>query len=467
MKPTLGLIVGNRGFFPDELVKEGREEILQVLKAMNCEVIALGPGDTKLGAIETYDDSRKCANLFKGHADKIDGVIVTLPNFGDERGVADTLRLAGLNVPVLVHASSDDPQKAMMGRRRDSFCGKISVCNNLNQYRIPFSLTKNHTVKADSEEFRKEIRKFIGVCRVVKGMRNMRIGAIGARPAAFNTVRFSEKILESQGVSVDTIDLSEILGRIERLTDTDARVSAELGRIKDYAETSHIDEKYLVRMAKLAVVIHDFVRERDLKATAIQCWTAMEEYLGIAPCAVMSLLSDSLIPSACEVDVLGALTMYALQLASGQPSALLDWNNNYGDDQDKCVLFHCSNLPRSFFSSMRLDFHEILAETLTPENTYGTCVGRIKPEPMTFARLSTDDASGRLIGYLGQGAFTDDPLKTFGGFGVVEIPDLQNLLKFICQKGFEHHVAVNLSSTADVLYEAFTMYLGIEIYYHN
>ncbi|MBW2086176.1 MAG: fucose isomerase, partial [Deltaproteobacteria bacterium] len=410
--------------------------------------------------------AKKCAKIFRENSEKIDGVIVTLPNFGDERSVADTLRMARLEVPVLIQASPDDPKNAKMGGRRDSFCGKISVCNNLRQYNIPYSLTMNHTVKVDSDEFRREIEKFIGVSRVVKGMENIRIGAVGARPANFTTVRYSEKILEDYGITVETIDLSEIFGRVEKLKNTDKKVKAKLASIKNYIPTGDIQEEFLIKMAKLAVVLDDFINDHDLDATALQCWTAMEEYYGIVPCTVMSMMSDSLKPSACEVDVTGALSMYALQLASGSPSAIVDWNNNFGGDPDKCVLFHCSNLPKTFFSAVRMGFQEIIAGDVGQENTYGTCVGRIKSGLMTFARFSTDDTSGRLVSYIGEGRFTDEPFDTFGGYGVAEIPNLQALLHFICYSGFEHHVAVNLSRSADILHEAFTNYLDFDTYYH-
>ncbi|MEE9557793.1 MAG: L-fucose/L-arabinose isomerase family protein [Candidatus Adiutricales bacterium] len=466
MKPVFGVIVGNRGFFPDELVREGREEILKVMEEMECEAVILGPGDTKLGAVETLDEAKKCAQLFSDNSDKIDGVIVTLPNFGDERGVAETIKMSKLDVPVLIQASPDEPARSQMGRRRDSFCGKISVCNNLFQYEIPYSITASHTVKVDSDEFREDFTRFMGISRVVKGLRSARIGAIGARPANFKTVRYSEKILESYGVSVETIDLSEIFGRVEKLNDSAKEVKTKFESIKAYLPTSGIEDKFLLKMAKLGVVIDGFVNDHDLDATAVQCWTAMEEYYGVVPCTVMSMLSENLRPSACEVDVTGALAMYALQLASGSPSALVDWNNNYGDDPEKCVLFHCSNLPRSFFTEARMDFQEIIAGDVGQENTYGTCVGRVRSGLMTFARLSTDDLNGELRSYIGEGYFTDDDLDTFGGYGVAEIPDLQELMGFICMNGFEHHVAVNLSSTSEILNEAFTNYLGIETYYH-
>ena len=467
MKPVLGVIVGNRGFFPDELAREGRNEILGVLNTMGCEAVILDERASTFGTVETLEDVKQCAQLFKDNADRIDGIVVALPNFGDERGVADTLKRANLNVPVLIQASPDDPNNANMGRRRDSFCGKISVCNNLRQYNIPFSLTQHHTVSLGSDEFRIDLDQFLGICRVVKGMKNARIGAIGARPGNFNTVRFSEKILEHHGISVDTLDLSELFGRIDNMTDTDSQVTDKLSLLKGYSATGNIEEKHLLKMAKLGVVIDNFVAERELDATAIQCWTSMETYFGVVPCTIMSLMSNNLIPSACEVDVTGAMAMLALQLASGTPSALLDWNNNYGDDPDKCVLFHCSNLAKHFFNDMQMDFQEIIAGDVGKENTYGTCVGRIKSSPMTFARFSTDDTFGELISYIGEGEFTDDPLTTFGGYGVASIPNLQDLLKYICTNGFEHHVAASLSQCGDILYEAFTTYLDVETYYHK
>jgi len=130
------------------------------------------------------------------------------------------------------------------------------------------------------------------------------------------------------------------------------------------------------------------------------------------------------------------------------------------------VCFHCSNLPKHFFRSVKMDFQEIIAGTVGKENTFGTCVGLIKPEKMSFARFSTDDTAGKMRGYVGEGKFTDDPLNTFGGAGVVEIPQMQKLLHYICENGFEHHVAANLSSVAPAVYEATTRYLHWDMYQH-
>jgi len=466
-KTTFGVIVGNRGFFPDVLAREGRENILKVLQDNNYEAVALETGDSKYGAVETLADAKKCAALFDRHAARIDGIMVTLPNFGDEKGVMETIKLSGLKVPVLIQAEPDEPGKMMMGRRRDSFCGKISACNNLTQAGINFSLTNSHTVSVNSEEFVRDLEDFAATCRIVKGLRNARFGALGARPGSFNTVRYSEKLLELSGISVETIDLSEILGQADAFKDDEKVIQDKLSSIKEYADTGSVPNDALMRLAKFGAAVDRWVKEWQLDGTAIQCWTSLQENFGICSCTQMSMMGELLgKPSACEVDILGLLGMYILQLANGTPSALLDWNNNYQDDPDKCVCFHCSNLPRSFFQEAKIDFQEIIAGSVGKENTWGTVVGRIKASPMTFCRLTTNDAEGVIQGYLGQGEFTNDPLETFGGYGVVRIPNLQTLLQFICMNGFEHHVAVNFSQKAAAVVEALENYMGWDIYRH-
>jgi L-fucose isomerase-like protein len=463
---TFGIVVGNRGFFPDHLAKTGREEMIAAVKSAGAKALVLGPEDSKYGAVETYGEATHCADFFKKHRDEIDGIIVTLPNFGDERGVADALRLSGLHVPVLMQATPDRSDAMTIATRRDSFCGKMSACNNLMQYGIPYSLTTLHTESPASAEFKADLEWFSAVCRIVKGLKNLRIGSIGARPAAFNTVRYSERILETHGISVEPIDLSEIFGRINRMKDADDAAQAKLAAIKSYVSTTGIPEAALLKMAKLGAVIDGWMKQTAVTISAVQCWTSMEEFFGVVPCTVMSMMSNNLIPSACEVDVPGTLSMYMLALASGSPSALLDWNNNYGNHPDKCVCFHCSNLPKHFFKEVKMDFQEIIAGTVGKENTFGTCVGRVKAGAMSFARYSTDDRRGVMRGYTGAGKFTDDPLETFGGAGVAEIPQLQKLLRYICREGFEHHVAANFSDVSKAVHEAAVRYLGWESHYH-
>jgi L-fucose isomerase-like protein len=465
-KTTFGVIVGNRGFFPDALAKEGRKNILDVLRKNGFNTVALSMQDTKYGAVETFADAQKCAALFAQKSEQIDGIIVTLPNFGDEKGVAETIKRSGLNVPILIHAEPDTAGKMSIANRRDSFCGKISVCNNLRQAGIPYTLTSTHTVKVNSPQFKMDLEDFASVCRIIRGLENVRFGAIGARTGAFNTVRYSEKILELSGITVETIDLSEILGRVERLADNDRGAKRKLNAIKKYITVKSIPDRELLKMAKFGYVVDQWVKETELNGTAIQCWTALEEFFGIVPCTLMSMMSESLVPSACEVDITGLLGMYILQLAGGTPSAILDWNNNYGDDPNKCVLFHCSNLPKSFFKNSKMDYQEIIAGSVGKDNTYGTVVGRIAPGAATFCRTTTDDTAGVISVYVGEGEFTNDKLDTFGGYGVMKIEDLQFLMQYICNMGFEHHVAVSRTEKANAIAEALDNYMGWEVYRH-
>jgi L-fucose isomerase-like protein len=465
---TMGVLVGNRGFFPSHLATTGRVEIIAALEAAGIKPIVLTPEVTAHGAVETYEDAKKCAALFKSHAAAIDGLIITLPNFGEERGLADAIRLADLRVPVLIQATPDVPAKMSIAHRRDSFCGKMSISNNLKQYGIPFSLTTLHTEAPDSAEFKADLAWFAAVCRVVRGLKNLRIGAIGARPTAFNTVRYSEKLLERSGITVETLDLSEVLGRIGHMKDNDDAAQLKLAAIKKYIPVGETPELALLKMAKLGAVIDAWMKANALDISAVQCWTSIEEYLGIVPCTVMSMMSENLLASACEVDVLGTLSMHALALASETPSAILDWNNNYGDNPDKAVCFHCSNLPKHFFNKgVKMDYQLIIAGTVGKANTHGTLDGKVKAGPMSFARFSTDDFTGQIKGYVGQGAFTDDPLSTFGGVGVVEIPNMQQLLRYICENGFEHHVAASFSTTAAAVHEAATKYLNWSTHWHK
>ncbi|MBI4926668.1 MAG: fucose isomerase [Anaerolineae bacterium] len=465
-KVTLGVIVGNRDFFPDRLVTEARADILQLFQEMDIEAVILDENATKLGGVETWTHAKICADLFKKNAERIDGILVVLPNFGDEKGVADTVKLSGLNVPILVQAYPDDLNQLTVERRRDGYCGKISVCNDLRQYGYAYSLTELHTVHPMTESFRADLAKFVGVCRVVRGLKNARFGAIGARPGNFNTMRFSEKMLQNYGMSVVTVDFSEILGNAGKLTDDDARVKEKLAAIRGYARHDAVPSPALVRMAKLGLVIDDWMKEYDLTASAIQCWTSLQQNYHINVCTLMSMMSEQLMPSACEVDITGVASMYALQLASGSPSALVDWNNNYGGDPDKCVLFHCGNWAKSFLPEIEIKNAEILATTLGTDNTYGAVAGRVPAGPMTYARISTDDNLGFIRTYVGEGEFTSDPLDTFGARAVIHTPGLQKLMRYICKNGFEHHCAMNASHSADILAEAFETYFGWDVYHH-
>jgi L-fucose isomerase-like protein len=468
--PTFGLIVGTREFFNSELAVSVRARLLSILEENGYNYVITPQDATPCGAIETREHAKLCADLFRQRADDIDGVIVVLPNFGDELGIVQTLDMAKLGVPVLVQACDDEIDKLSVAERRDAFCGKLSVCNNLYQYDIPFTNTTYHTYPIDSAEFRHDLGFFARVCRVVKGLRNARIGAIGARPAAFQTVRYSEKLLQGAGITVVPVDLSMIIFGAQSLADGDPAVQAKLAEVRAYGTIpDSIPETNVLKQAKLSVTIDRWMEENECDASAVECWDSIQKNYGCATCLSMAMMGDRLLPSACEVDVVGAVSMYALLLASGKPPSFQDWNNNYGDDREMCINTHCSNFPKSFMGrEVEVSNLDVLGTQLGPGNCFGAIKGQAAPGPMTYFRISTDDAWGTIKAYLGEGEMTDDPVGDFqGGSAVCRVPDLQALLDYMCKNGFEHHVAVTRGHCADVLNEAIATYLGWDLYSHN
>ncbi len=464
---TFGIIVSTRGFFPASLAEKGRKQILRKIENLGHKFVILPEEETRYGAVETFEDAQKYAKLFSSYRDCIDGIIVILPNFGDEVSVASTINMAQLEVPVLVQACDDRLDKMDLSNRRDAFCGKISVCNNLRQYNIKYTDTSQHTCDIDSEAFTSDIDFFSRVCSVVRGLQNTRIGVIGTRPGPFQTVRFSEKLLQASGITTCVVDMSEIIFAAKGMGNN-SDVSERVAEIKRYGKIpAFIREENIVKQAKLSLVIEKWLADNRCVASAIQCWSSLQENYGCASCLTMSLMSEKGMPSACEADVMGALTMYSQYLASGKPSGYLDWNNNYNDERDKCINTHCSSFPTSFFAGdFEISNLDVLGNTLGHDRCFGACKGNIAPGEMTFAKITTDDTAGKIKAYVGEGEFTNDPAKLAGGIAVCSIKNLQALLKYICKNGFEHHVAMNRSRCADVLEEAFRNYMGWDVYKH-
>lgn len=468
-KITFGLIIGTRNIFNAQLAVEQRKKALAALDKLGFGYVIPEEGATKAGAIETRAEAKICAELFKNHREEIDGIIIVLPNFGDEIGIIQTLETANLNVPILVQACNDETDKVDVKSRRDAFCGKISVCNNLYQYNIPFTDTTEHTCDIDGEFFKQDVQSFAAVCRTVRGLRSARIGAFGTRPGPFQTVRYSEKILQASGITVVPVDLSEIFARAEALDEKASIVKKKATSIREYGKIpSDISADSILRQAKLLVVLDELIEEHELDATAIQCWNSIENNYGCAACLSMSMMGQRYLPSACETDVAGAVSMYALLLASGSIPALVDWNNNYGLNSDKCVCTHCSNYPRSFVGNeIEISRLDVLGTVLDREKCFGAIKGKVAPGSMTYFRISTDDAKGRIKAYLGEGQFTEDPFRMDGGIAVCQVKDLRKLLGHICKNGFEHHVAMTRSHCAQAFHEAATKYLGWDLYYHQ
>lgn len=464
-----GVVVGSRQFFNGKPAIEARQQALDQLERLGIEALILPLEATENGAVQSRPDAALYADFFRRHRDDIDGLAVLLPNFGDEIAIVETVTRSALNVPILLQASNDEVDKVDVHSRRDAFCGKISVSNNFYQYGIPFTDTTSHTVDVASDEFREDLRRFSRVCRTVRGLKGARIGAIGARTPAFHTVRYSEKLLQGSGITVVTADMSEIIGEAEAISNDAPKVKAKLEELGDYGRIpSTILKDNIAKQARLSIVIDRWIEENECDASSIQCWSSIQDNYGCASCVTMSMMSERLMPSACEVDVMGAISMYALALASEAPPAILDWNNNYGAKQDMCVCTHCGNFPKSFIGDTpEISNLDVLGTVLGQERCFGAVKGKVKAGPMTFFRLSSDDGRGTLKAYLGEGEFTDHPFPMDGGIAVTKIKRLRSLLGFIVRNGFEHHVAMVRGHHASIVEEAVCSYLNWPLYRHE
>lgn len=468
-KIVFGVIIGVRGFFNPALAVDDRIELLRLLDSLGIECVTLPPEASKSGAIETEADAANLAALFKSRRDDIDGVVVVLPNFGDEQAVAETLRAAALDVPVLVQASNDEVDKVDLSARRDAFCGKLSVCNNLHQYGIKFTDTSVHTCDVGGASFRRDVEDFAATCRVVRGLRNARIGQLGVRPAPFQTVRFSEKLLAASGIKIIPVDMADIIASAKKVATDESAFKEKLDAIKQYGNIdAAIKPDQIERQTKFSVAVNRFVEEKNLDATIVQCWDALQNNFGCASCLTMSMMGERLLPASCEGDGAGAVSMLALALATGKAPALLDWNNNYGDEPDICVNTHCGAYPASFMQNKpNIGQLDVLGGAIGPELCFGAVKGKVAPGDMTYFRISTEDTGGYIKAYVGEGEFIDKKFDMAGGIAVCKIEKMRKLLAVLCANGFEHHVAMVRGRTARVVNEAVTKYLGWRTYWHN
>lgn len=466
---TLGLVVGSRLFFNGAPALAAREQAIVQFEKLGVAIRTLPADATENGAVQSRKDAALYGDFFRSQRDDIDGLVILLPNFGDEVAIAECVSRAGLNVPILLQASNDDVDKVDVHSRRDAFCGKISVTNNFYQYGIRFTDTSFHTQDVDGELFGNDLGRFAAVCRTVRGLKNARIGAIGARTPPFHTMRYSEKLLQACGITVVTVDLSEIIASASGLSEADSDVKAKLDEIFAYGSIPKtIKRDNIVKQACFSIAVERWIEENECDASSIQCWRSIQDNFGCASCLSMSMMGEKLMPSACEVDVMGSISMYALALASKAPPAILDWNNNYGNEPNKCVCTHCGNFPKSFIGATpEISNLDVLGEVIGREKCFGAVKGKVKAGPMTFLRLSTDDRHGTIKAYVGEGAFSDDPFPMDGGIAVTTVPNLRSLLSFISRNGFEHHVAMVRGTHAAIVEEAVVNYLDWPLYRHE
>ncbi len=462
MMTTFALFFGNRGFFPGELIHAAREDLAEVLKSNGYGVLMMEENLTRFGAVETIAEGKLYAQFLAQHRGEYQGIILCLPNFGDENGAYYALKDA--DVPILVVACSDEIGKMDFAHRRDALCGKLAMCNVLRQAGIRYTLTKDFTVSFSDASFIEDLRLFAGTCRVVEGFRSFAVGEIGARTTAFKTVRIDEIAMQRRHITVETIDSAQVFAIMDSVGIEDVQK-----RAKYYAGLSDFGKypkEKLENIARLGIALDKLKESYSLDCVAVRCWDELQKRYGIVPCLILGDLNEKGICAACETDVSNAVMMRALNLAADFPVMLFDVNNNYGKDPEKLVLFHCGPAPKSLMSGKgHIEEHLMFKKSYGEGSGVGINVGEIAKGAVTVGSLKTE--CGDLHSFVCEGEITGDPLeKAFFGCGMVFRKNggsLQEMLRYMGKNGYRHHIAITRGYWAESVREAFENYLGLHI----
>lgn len=461
-KMTFALYYGNRGFFPGELIAYAREDLKKAVTNAGYGFIEMETESTRYGAVETIEEGKKYAEFLKKHQGKYDGVIVCLPNFGDENGAYYALKDAG--VPILMQAYPDELGHMDFAHRRDAVCGKIAMCNVFRQAGIKYTLTKKFATCPLSDDFAEDLRLFAGTCRIVNGMKDFTIGAIGARTTAFKTVRIDEIAMQKYRINVETIDMSYVFDLMNNVDEKE--LTEKKTHVRNIADFGNYPDIKVENLARLYIALQKLVKDFNLNALAIRCWNELQLHYGIAPCMILGDMNEHGINCACELDVDNAVMMRALNLASDHPVMLYDVNNNYGDDEKKCIFFHCGPSPKSMMDGkLHVEEHLMFKKSYGEGSGVGLAVGKIKQQAVTIGSVKTED--GKICAFATEGRLTNDKIdKEFFGCGCVfekKNGTANEMLNYMSSNGYRHHVAIAAGDWSESVNEAFGKYLGYVI----
>ena len=458
---NFALFFGNRGFFPGEVIEDARKEMYKAVTDCGFGALMLEKEKTRFGAVETVAEGSVYAAFLREHIGEYDGVILCLPNFGDENGAYAALK--DVDVPILVQAYPDEIGNMDFSHRRDALCGKIAICNVLRQAGIKYTLTNRFAVKPLSEEFKNDLCRFAAICRVVKGMRSFNIGAIGARTTAFKTVRVDEIAMQKKHINIETFDLASVFSMMDAMPHSEIRKRAEYYRsLSDFG--SYPNEK-VENIARLGLTVDRLIEQYDLSAVAVRCWDELQKCYGIAPCLILSDLNEKGIYASCELDICNCVMMRALGLAADYPVMLFDVNNNYGDSSDKVVFFHCGPAPQSMMAEKgHIEEHLMFKKTYGPGSGVGINVGKIINGSVTVGSLKTE--KGNLFSFVTEGCSVEKQIDDsfFGCHMIFQKADgnIETMLRYMGSEGYRHHVAITKGNWAPAVHEALKKYLEIE-----
>ncbi|MBN1673983.1 MAG: hypothetical protein JXR37_23235 [Kiritimatiellae bacterium] len=441
----VGFVPSYRSRFTDWCGKMYDRSLAAFGGVTGLEVVRPPEGRTRHGAVSGLDEAETAADHFL--AQKIDGLIVCPLDFGDERSVGKIAER--LNVPVLLYATKEPPAAtdASLARVSDSYCGNLAAATALYRRK-----TRYHWAGLffpDEPELRDAVQTFVQAVSVGKGLKGARIGQVGLHPAAFESVAYDEPaLIRKFGQNVITKSLAEIVDAARALSDADPQVQAIMERTRASVPVITAAESYLPNAAKLELALTEFWTENRLSAMALQCWPAVHQTLGLEPCAVNGRLVEQGMLTACEADVLGAVSMlisYRSALGRTVPH-LIDWTIRHREDENRLLAWHCGNAPLCLANDPRRTAIRSRADMkgeLTPEADKargGLHQFQLKPGPVTLCRLAECDDAWKLLIVKGEIVPSDDVQA--GTWSWVQVPDHDRLYRTLVENGFIHHASL-------------------------
>lgn len=421
-------------------------------------------GATPHGTVNTLDEAETVAALFAREG--VNALVICPVDFGDERSATKVAERLG--VPVLLYATKEPPARedASLARVSDSYCGNLSIAAGLHRRGLPFRFAGVHL--PEEADLCAEVEAFVRAAAVAKSLRGARIGQVGTRPMAFETVAYDEVAMARQfGQNVIPCNLADVVSAAKALADDDPRVLARMEETRAGVAHVTVSETHLRQAARMELALEDFFRRHRLAAMAVQCWPAIQREMGISLCALFGRLTGRRLLTACEVDVLGAVSMlatYAAALGEELPH-FIDWTIQHRDDENVLLAWHCGNAPvclaRDPAETALRSRRDMLGALPVPEEDVqaGLYQFQLRPGPVTICRLAEYDGAWKMLIAPGEVIPSDETLA--GTWGWVRVRDHARLYRTLVEEGFIHHASMIHGDYVAALREA-CRFLGVQ-----
>ncbi len=471
----LGIVAVSRDCFPSSLSRSRRDKVSAACTALGLSVFV---ADT---IVENEKDALKALEELKG-AD-VNALVVYLGNFGPEG--PETMLAQKFGGPCMYAAAAEEAGESLITNRGDAYCGMLNASYNLGLRRLAPWIPENPV--GTPVEVAALIADFEKIARILLGVRNLKIFGFGPRPFDFLAFNAPIRPLFDLGVEIQEnseLDLFESFNKHAK----DPRIP---GVIEDMAAELGAGNLYPAILEKLAqyelTLLDWYEANRGASSFAVfanKCWPAFQTMFGFVPCYVNSRLAARGIPVACETDIYGALTEYILACATQEAVTLLDINNTVPSDMveknraalgaykpsDLFMGFHCGNTPMGCLKNGAMKYQLIMKRLLEPDSepnvSRGTLEGTLKAGKATMFRLQST-AEGQLTSYIAQGDVLDMDPESFGGIGVIAIPEMSRFYRHVLvAKRYPHHAGLAFAHVGRVVFAALGM-LGVKEIQYN